>query len=216
MCLLCLVLPPAARFFIWNNFILKNIYRFYPRHVYVFLSPGSECSCVLEAGLNFTCQGVLACVPACGVCQQAPHKLRAWSHVVICDTASLPLWFWAIMLTRCVQKIVLGPLTGNEVLILHGGVGTHTQQGSWGSSSLPTREQPPIEYRSWGWEEGLCPVRPGVSAAWVLPVSRKRVCPRWLWRQWCHCGTDLLTVCFFKSDCLNGVFVGSWWEWRCF
>lgn len=127
-----------------------------------------------------------------------------------------PSWFWAIMLIRCVQKIVLGPLTGNEMLILRGGIGTHTQQGSWGSSSLPTREQPPIEYRSWGWEEGLCPVRPGVSGAWVLPVSRKRVCPRWLWRQWCHCGTDLLTVCFFKSDCLNGVFVGSWWEWRCF
>ena len=29
-------------------------------------------------------------------------------------------------------------------------------------------------------------------------------------KQWCHCGTDLLTFCFFfKFDCLNGVFVGS-------
>lgn len=38
---------------------------------------------------DFACQGVLACVPTCGVFQWAPHKLHAWSHVVTCGTAFL-------------------------------------------------------------------------------------------------------------------------------
>lgn len=127
-----------------------------------------------------------------------------------------PSWFWAIMLTICVQKIVLDPLTGNEVLILRGGIGTHTQQGSWESSSPPTRAQPLIEHCGlggrricvqWGlvWAEPGCSWSPGNR--FVLDDCETMV-SLWNW------SVDFLF--FFKFDCLNGVFVGSWWEWRCF